>query len=294
MENQLTTQDLFKQKSIQERFEKLLGKKAQGFITSVLQTVNSNGLLQTADPQTVLNASATAAALDLPINNSLGYAYIIPYNTKQADGSYKTVAQFQLGYKGFIQLAQRSGQFVRINASDVREGEIDNRDRLSGDISFNWIEDETERNAKPVIGYVSYFRLSNGFESTLFMSVDEMSQHGTKYSKTFKKGLWQTDFDTMAKKTVIKLNLSKNAPLSIEMQNAIQSDQSVQSEEGKFQYVDNDNTIDVEVIEKEEEERRVGIFIEKATTKKELEDLEPFASESQLKEIEAKKKTLKA
>lgn len=289
---EVTIKSLFASKSVEERFGELLGKKAAGFITSVLQTVNSNGMLAKADPHTVLNAAATAAALDLPINNSLGYAYIIPYNTKQADGSYKTVAQFQIGYKGIKQLAQRSGQFKYINETDVKEGELEIFDRLTGEMKFNWIQDYEERKKKKTIGYVSYFELQNGFKSMYYMSSEEASQHGKKYSKNFGKSssLWKTDFDLMALKTVSKLNLSKNAPLSIEnIQTAILADQSIQRIEGQYDYDDNATVIDVEAMNQEEEEARIIKFINECETLADLEDLQGFVQEGPISDAYEKK-----
>jgi recombination protein RecT len=228
-----TVKSLFAREDVRAKFEEMLGKKAQNFIVSVLQIVNSNALLASADPMSIYNAAALAATLDLPLNNNLGFAYIIPYNQKYQDEKgvwqKKSVAQFQISAKGFNQLAQRSGQFQTINATDVREGEITFTDRLSGEMQFNWMQSEAERNAKPVVGYVSYFKLINGFEKPFYMSVEKLKAHGKKYSKTWgqKGSKWEDDFDAMCLKTVIKLNLSKNAPLSIEMQKAITLDQAV-------------------------------------------------------------------
>jgi recombination protein RecT len=215
---------------IKGKFTEIMGQKGIGFISSVLSVVNGNGQLQNADQNSIYTAALMAASLDLPINPNLGLAYIIPYNTKQANGTWKVMAQFQIGYKGFKQLAQRSGQFISLNESDVREGELISHDRLSGVIKFDWNQDTTDRLTKKIIGYVSFFELSNGFKSTLYMTSEEALAHGKKYSKTFQRygtGLWKDEFDGMALKTVCKLNLSKNAPLSIEMQRAVLADQSV-------------------------------------------------------------------
>jgi len=206
---------------IKKKFTEVLGSKANGFIASGLSVINSNDLLQKADANSVYTALLLAASLDLPINPNLGFAYIVPYGGK---------AQFQLGYKGFKQLAQRSGQFRVLNESDVREGELKTHNRLTGTMEFEWIQNSKERLSKPIIGYVSYFELVNGFFSTFYMTKEEAEAHGKKYSKTYQKhnsGLWKDEFDSMALKTVCKLNLSKNAPLSIEMQRAVVADQAV-------------------------------------------------------------------
>lgn len=255
--NQLATKQFFNSPSVKQKFEELLGKNAPSFITSVLQIVNSNALLQKAEPASVFNAAATAATLNLPINNNLGFAYIVPYGNK---------AQFQLGYKGFIQLAQRSGQFQKISATPIYEGQVKSADPLTG-----YEFDFTKRDSNIVIGYAAYFRLLNGFEATLYMTVDEVKAHGQKYSKTFKNGTWQTDFDAMATKTVIKLLLSRYAPLSIDMQKAIVSDQAVIND-----YNTSDVTyIDAGEMEVNKEAERLQHMIEDCTTVDELMKLEP-------------------
>lgn len=233
-------------KGISDKFKELLGQKAPGFITSVLQVVSSNKSLANADMHSIYGAAAAAAVLDLPINNNFGFAYIVPYNERQEDGSYKQIAQFQIGYKGIKQLALRSSEFVTMHDTDVREGEIKSHDRLTGHIEFEWIQNEDERLKKKVIGYASYFRLRNGFEKTYYMTVEELTAHGKRFSQTYKKnfGLWKDDFDSMARKTVVKLNLSKNAPLSIETQlsKALIYDQASikDAETMDVEYVDND------------------------------------------------------
>lgn len=241
--------------AIKNKFTEILGQKGVGFISSVLSVVNSNQSLANADQNSIYTAALMAASLDLPINQNLGLAYIVPYNAKQSDGTIKQMAQFQLGYKGFKQLAQRTGQFKYINESDVKQGEIKSYDRLTGEIIFEWIQDPAERLKLPVIGYVSYFELLNGFKSTFYMSMEEVESHAKKYSQTYKKygtGLWKDEKDGMAKKTVAKLNLSKNAPLSIEMQKAIVADQAVIKSDSfvneetvdiETQYVDNEEVV---------------------------------------------------
>jgi recombination protein RecT len=229
-------QTYIKNDAVQRRIKEVLGKRAPQFVTSLLRIVNDNKLLQKATTESLLGAAMTAATLDLPINQNLRYAYIVPYYDKESE-TY--VAQLLIGWRGFFQLALRSGQFLRVYASDVRDGEIIERNRLTGEIKFNWLADNERERAK-IIGYVSYFKLVNGFESTYFMSVDEIKAHAKKYSQTYKKGfgVWVDNFDAMALKTVIKLNLSKNAPLSIEMQRAIETDQAIISNE-KVLYIDN-------------------------------------------------------
>jgi recombination protein RecT len=241
----MTVKSLFAKDEVKNKFQEMLGRRAPQFITSVLQIASQNEMLAKAEPVSIYQSAAVAATLDLPLNNSLGFAYIVPYNNKQKDGSWKVVAQFQIGAKGFKQLALRSGQFITINDTDVREGEIKGYNRLTGEITFEWIQDEKERLSKAIVGYLSYFKLLNGFEKTFYMSVEKINEHGLKYSQTYKKGfgLWKDDFDSMARKTVIKLNLSKNAPLSVDMQKAIVSDQAVinDAETEDIEYVDNED-----------------------------------------------------
>lgn len=229
---------------IKQKFTEILGKKAPGFIASILQITGNNELLAKADPVSIFNAAATAATLDLPLNNNLGFAYIVPYKGK---------AQFQMGYKGFIQLAQRSGQFKTIASTPIYEGQLIEQNPLTG-----YVFDFTKPKSDKVIGYAAYFELINGFHKTLYMTKEELLGHGTKYSQSFQKGfgLWKDDFDAMASKTVLKLLLSKFAPLSIEMQRAVISDQAIINdwETGEMNYVDNKKTedeIDIEELKKQ-------------------------------------------
>jgi recombination protein RecT len=266
--NKLTT--LLRKEQVINRIKEVVGKNAGVFTTSLIQIQKSNKLLIDAEPNSIVAAALTAATLNLPLNNNLGYAYIIPFKEKQSNGTYLTKAQFQIGYKGFYQLAMRSGQFKTIHATDVREGEIESRDRLTGEINFRWIDDDNVRERSKVIGYVAYFRLSNGFESYLYLSYSEMQAHAHKFSQTYKKGfgLWNTDFDMMAQKTVLKLLLSKKAPLSIDMQNAVKYDQAAINdiqETEDISYVDNT----VEEIDPDKE--RITLLIQGAKNQDELD-----------------------
>lgn len=212
-------------------------QKKEIFKTSLLNVVNSNSLFEKADPLSIIQSALVATTLDLPINSSLGYAYIIPYGTK---------AQFQLGYKGLIQLAQRTGQYQTISASEVREGQIKAYDPLKG-VEFDWTITDGE-----VIGYVAYFKLINGFEKYLYMSLKDLEAHGKKYSKSYDSkdkytkeynGIWRTNFDAMAKKTVLKQLISKFGIMSVEMQDAVVKDQQVIDKDGNGEYIDNNNII---------------------------------------------------
>lgn len=232
---------------IRQKFEEVLGKKTQGFLASVMQVANQPQL-KGAVPATVINAAMMAATLDLPINNNLGFAYIVPYKRKFKDAQGKwsesLEAQFQMGYKGFIQLAQRSGQFARIAATPVFEGQLISANPLLG-YEFDW----TIPNQGEAIGYVAFFKLLNGFTAELYMSTADVKKHAGKYSQSFKygSGVWKDNFESMALKTVTKLLLSKQAPLSIEMQTAQLADQAIvrDVETNDFDYIDHDESVGV-------------------------------------------------
>ena len=256
----------FDQDNVQIKFNELLGKRSSAFLTSVLQLVNSNNLLAKADPMSIYSGAVMAATLDLPLNNNLGFAYLIPYGDK---------AQFQLGYKGYIQLAQRSGQFRTISAAPVYEGQILKEDPLIG-FEFDFSQKKSDK----VVGYASFFRLINGFEKTFYMRVEQMEEHGSKYSKTFhhKNGVWKTDFNSMAMKTVLKLLLSKYAPLSVDMQTAVTVDQGVidDTDTQDISYVDNDSYFQ-KGGDGNPERERVLLMINDSESIKELEELNKAA-----------------
>lgn len=234
----VTIQSLVHNEEFVKKANDVLGKGTQQFMSSVLSLYNSDRNLQSCDPIKLYNCCLMAAAIKLPFNQNLGQAYVI---------SYKGEPQLQIGWKGFIQLAQRSGQFKTINCSDVKSGEIVKNDRLTGKIDFKWIENTEERLKKETVGYVAYIELLNGFEKTLYMTMAELEAHAKKYSQTYKRGygVWKDNFDAMAQKTVIKLILNKYAPLSVDMQKAIELDQA--NIEGE--YVDNKPSFEIEEAE---------------------------------------------
>lgn len=232
-----TLRELFNNPIIKTKIEQLVGKNSATFATSVMQIANSNTMLRTADPTSIFNAACMAATLNLPLQNGLGFAYIVPFKNNKEK---KTEAQFQIGYKGFIQLAQRSGQFKRLVALPVYKKQLIKKDFING-FEFDW-EQEPEGDENP-IGYYAYFKLVNDFSAELYMSHDDIVKHAQRYSQTFKKGfgVWHDNFEAMALKTVIKLLLSKQAPLSVEMQQAVLADQAVVKdvENQEFNYADN-------------------------------------------------------
>ena len=220
--------------SLKKRFEDVLGKSAPQFLASITSLVSSSTNFNDVDPNTIIASAMIAATLNLPINPQLAYAYIIPYAGK---------ATFQMGWKGYKQLAIRTGLYAFINSTDVREGELKARNRLTGQVIIEFDATDEIREAKKVIGYANYFKLLTGYESTLYMSIDELLGHAKKYSKLYqydlKKGKkdskWsiESELPFMCLKTVTKLNLSNNGILSVEMQKAKISDDAVLNEEGE-------------------------------------------------------------
>lgn len=229
----------------QQSIEKTIGDRAQDLTSSLLSVVNNNALLQNCEPGDVIKAALQAASMRLPIDPNLGFAYIIPYkNTKASKAAGYDVydVQFQVGYKGFIQLALRSGEIQKINVRDVREGEYKGEDFVSGDLQFEKIEDPIAREKAPIVGYLAYIKLSAGFEKMLYMTNVELRAHAKKYSQTFKRGYgkWVDDFDAMSRKTVVKLLISRWAPQSTEhLQKAMRIDQAGMAGEDDYNYIDN-------------------------------------------------------
>lgn len=221
------------------------------FKSNIVSISNSNELLQKADPKTIMTACYQGVLLNLPMEKQFGYAYVVPYNTKitriingREIQEWINQAQFQMGYKGYIQLAQRTGQYLDMSVSDVRENELINYDRLKG-TSFNWIQNENEREKLLIIGYVAYFKMVNGFEKTLYMTKEQMENHFMKYSKTYakNKSFYIASFDEMALKTVLTSLLRKWGIMSVELQQAYKSDQAVITTNDEKIYIDNDNTV---------------------------------------------------
>lgn len=226
----------------------VLAERKGEFINNLTAVVANDTKLQACEPVTLMYAALKATALRLPLDPNLGQAYIIPYKNNR---ERKTEAQFQIGWKGFIQLAIRSGQFQAINTTEIREGELQGYNLMTGEVNVQAVPD---RENKPVVGYLAYFKLTNGFAKSLYMTAEEIEQHATRYSQSYRgkykdSSLWATDKDAMAKKTVLKLLLNRFAPLSVDMQNAVAADQSVLRGDGKLDYVDNSRDQLTEVAE---------------------------------------------
>lgn len=282
-----TLRELFNNPIIKTKIEQLVGKNSATFATSVMQIANSNTMLRTADPTSIFNAACMAATLNLPLQNGLGFAYIVPFkNNKER----KVEAQFQIGCKGFIQLAQRSGQFKRLVALPVYKNQLLKKDFING-FEFDW-EQEPEKDENP-IGYYAYFKLVNDFSAELYMSHDDIVKHAQRYSQTFKKGfgVWHDNFEAMALKTVMKLLLSKQAPLSVEMQQAVLADQAVvkDAENQEFNYADNiQDASFVTVVDDETFNNCKQSIINGETTLQDLCDSGAYEfSQEQIAELEA-------
>lgn len=262
----MTVKELFNSQAIKEKFSEILGNRAPSFIVTVLQCIAQSEMLAKCEPMSVYNAAATAATLDLPINPNLGYAAIIPYNDSK---QRKVFAQFQIMWRGFVQLSYRSGQYRTINVSDVREGELKDFDRLTGEIDFAWEQDAVKRLKLPVIGYVSFFSLTNGFEKSMYMTIDELAEHGKRYSKSFQKGygLWIDDPDKMYRKTMVKLILSRWGPSSVALQKAVLADSSIVKDFEHDEYEYPDDT------QKDVERSRIQALIDASDTIQQLEDI---------------------
>ena len=215
--------DLLDRDGMRKRFDELLGKRAPQFISSIVSMVNADKNLQQAfyeSPMTVIQSSLKAAMFDLPIDQSLGYAYIVPFkNYKKDIGAKKMEATFILGWKGMHQLALRTGAYKTINVVDVREGELKSYNRLTEEVDIDFVEDEDAREALPVIGYVGYYRLINGAEKTVYMSVKAITAHEKKFRKGEYQGKgWRDDWDAMARKTVYRILIGKWGVMSIDYQ----------------------------------------------------------------------------
>lgn len=235
------------------RFNELLGERTPQFISSLVSMVNGSQELQKAfyeAPMSVIQAGLKAAAFDLPIDQSLGYAYIVPFkkNFKDDHGEWKSKSEatFILGWKGMNQLALRTGAYKTINVVDVREGELKSYNRLTEEVELDFIEDDELRASKPVIGYVGYYRLVNGAEKTIYMTVKQIEAHEKKFRKGKNMGWgWQNDWDAMARKTVYRQLIGKWGIMSITYQNAKEGASLAQQMEDEYG-LENSNTIDAE------------------------------------------------
>ncbi len=259
----ILVKQMISEENVRKKFSEVLGQKAPQFLASVTNVVSGNAQLKKCDANSIMGAAFVAATYDLPIDSNLGFAAIVPYNESVYNPqtrSYDKVprAQFQIMYKGFIQLAIRSGYYKRMNYAVVYEDELKTYNPITGEIGF--VEDFTQCKLREqgaentVAGYYARFELTTGYVQELFMTRHAVENHAKKYSQAYrydieknkKSSKWSTDFEAMALKTVIKLLLSKWGILSIDMQRAIQDDQKTYDENGVGSYGDNKH----ELIEK--------------------------------------------
>lgn len=250
---------------------------SQEFITSITSAVNTNPALAECDPQTIISAALLGQSLHLKPSPQLGYFYMVPYKNKKKKC---TEAQFQIGYKGYLQLAIRSNEYVDIDAMEIREGEYKGRNKLTGKPEFEFVQDDDVRENLPVVGYMAYFEMKNGYIKRLYWSKEKMLNHADKYSQAFSKeattgqypkvsfadyeagkydpktewqysSFWYKNFDEMAKKTMLRQLLSKHALLSTEaIEKAVTSDNAV-IDENLNPHFEDENIIDGVATEKE-------------------------------------------
>lgn len=232
----------------------IAGKDGNRFITSLISAVSNNPALAECSHSTILSAALLGEALKLSPSPQLGQYYLVPFNNNKTNTKE---AQFQLGYKGYIQLAIRSGQYKKLNVLAIKKGELIKYDALNEEIEVKLIENELERENTETIGYYAMFEYTNGFRKTLYWSKEKMETHALQYSQGYKsdkqKGnnwtFWSKDFDGMAYKTMLRQLISKWGIMSIEMQQAITNDSAVIRDDGTPDYVDNSQVIDAEVLD---------------------------------------------
>lgn len=227
--------------TMKKKFTDILHEKSDSFMGSLMTLVGGDNYLSTAEPMTIIASALKAATMDLPIDKNLGYAYVVPFNRKEKVGNEwitHNEAQFIIGYKGYIQLAQRSGQYKALNALEVYEGQLVDWNPLTEEFTFDY----KARTSDKVVGYVGFFELLNGFKKTVYWTKDEVEAHRIKNAKGFDKtkltGAWRDNYDAMAIKTVLRNMLSKWGILSVEMQTAVTSDEKV------FRVNENDDLIE--------------------------------------------------
>lgn len=245
---------ILKADSVEEQFRNALGKSSQAFVASIISLYNGNPLLQQCEPRQVVMEALKAATLGLPIDPNLGFSWVIPYNNsfKLPNGSYekRMTPTFQIGSKGYIQLAMRTGQYRTINSDVVYEGEMQTVDKLTGEINF-----QGERKNDKVTGYFAYMEMLNGFSKTLYMSREQVETHAKRHSKGYnsKSSPWGSDFDEMALKTVVKRLLSKYGYLSIEMAGAVSDETNGDAMTDRDRAIESSDTQVIDIDEMQEE-----------------------------------------
>lgn len=244
------------QDTIKNKINEMVGgKDGQRFITSILSVVSNNPAIAECDKGSILSSALLGEALKLSPSPQLGHYYIVPFNNSKKGCKE---AQFQLGYKGYIQLAIRSGQYKNINVVALKKGELISYNPLTEELETKFIEDDDVRENTETIGYYAMFELINGFKKSIYWSKKKMEQHALKYSMGYKakKGytFWEKDFDGMAFKTLLRQLISKWGIMSIDMQEAYKKDMATIKEDGSYEYVDNqDNDTELDNIIQEQE-----------------------------------------
>lgn len=246
------------QDAVKDQINKVIGgKNGTRFITAIISAVNNNEQLQQCTNQSILSAALLGESLNLSPSPMLGYYYLVPFNDKNKG----KVAQFQIGYKGLIQLAIRSGQYKKINVMAIKEGELEYFDPLNEEIKVNLMVDNwNAREQAKTIGYYATFELVNGFKKSIYWSREQMEAHAEQYSQGYraKKGytFWEKDFDAMAYKTMLRQLLSKWGIMSTELMSAIDSDEAIINEDGTKNYVETEEIIDAPAAEPKQEEKK--------------------------------------
>lgn len=229
--------------NVRKQIDSVIGQSSGKFVTAIVSAVNNNQQLQECSNQSILSAALLGQSLNLSPSPQLGMYYMVPYKDKDRG----MVAQFQIGYKGLIQLAVRTGVYKKLNALAIKEGELKSYDPLNEEISVELIQNEEAREKAPTIGYYAMFEYTNGFRKTLYWSKSKMLAHAERYSKAFAahKGytFWEKDFDSMALKTMIRQLISHWGVMSPDFEKAYTADQGVINDDGSVCYVDNDSSV---------------------------------------------------
>ena len=250
MSNQIAKKPSFSVAINTDKFQKAINntlrdpERARRFTASIVSAVSTNPTLQDCDAGTIVTAALLGESLNLSPSPQLGQYYLVPYNDRNRGCK---VAQFQLGYKGYIQLAIRSGQYKKLNVLAIKEGELVRFDPLNEEINVNLIEDEETRENAPTIGYYAMFEYINGFRKAIYWSRAKMENHALRYSPGYKarKGytFWEKDFDAMAFKTMLRHLISRWGIMSIEMQDAVSKDMAILNEDGSEEYIESETPV---------------------------------------------------
>lgn len=258
--NKMTFSAFMTSNAITNRVQSILGdeKTSKRFVSSIISAVSNNPQLKECDNASILSGALLGEALGLTPSPTLGKIYLVPFKDKERG----MVAQFILGYKGYLELAMRSGQYKDINVMEIREGEYKGRNKENGKPMFEFIEDDDIREETKIIGYMASFTLLNGFTKTIYMTHKQMEEHALKYSNGYRADkknktsytFWSKDFTSMAFKTLLRQLISRWGIMSIELQQAYEGDMAVINEDGTKKYVDNDNE-DYVIVEEEKNEK---------------------------------------